>query len=490
MTHPAAAVAILLALAASAPAETNRDIIFAVPAPGRITLAAFDQKGKPVRTIHALDGEEAFRVGLNGYATSWDGLDNHGEKVPPGTYHIRGYLIGDVAVHGEAIHFNDWITGESAPALRRVDDFSILPDGSIALLGTVADGTSVCALHKPDGSFSWTRAAGRAFPEVPPMFASGAERSVVWGSDGCLVVSNKTGGTETQVGTPPVRNATAIAATDSQLLAASENQIHAFALPSLAPAGATPAPAAFSSLATGGNSTVAASPAGIWVKAGKKPFEPATLPATVESLSLGANGTFWFCGAGMDPSATPLVGQATLAGQIERAMVQQPGEPRPKIVRASPVAETFGVLESAPGLQRLRILSRDPQGAWTIDWERTITNSDNFGFSNGTLTPDAGPAPQRDSLQLQLEANPLTNEQTFLKVRAKTDAEGTTLATEDGLPVVRVADRPGIRRVALERGAESDSIRFLQGDGASVEEFRIDGLRHIIPINAGTVQVD
>jgi hypothetical protein len=226
------------------------------------------------------------------------------------------------------------------------------------------------------------------------------------------------------------------------------------------------------------------------VKAGKKPFEPATLPATVESLSLGANGTFWFCGAGMDPSATPLVGQATLAGQIERAMVQQPGEPRPKIVRASPVAETFGVLESAPGLQRLRILSRDPHGAWTIDWERTITNSDNFGFSNGTLTPDAGPAPQRDSLQLQLEANPLTNEQVFLKVRAKTDAEGTTLATEDGLPVVRVADRPGIRRVVLERGAESDSVRFLQGDGASVEEFRIDGLRHILPLNAGTVTID
>jgi hypothetical protein len=485
----AVAAASLLALAASATAEKTNDIIFAVPAPGRITLAVFDKNGKPVRTLHALDGEEAFRVGLNGYATTWDGLDNSGEKAPPGTYHIRGYLIGDVSVHGEAIHFNDWISGESSPALRRIDDFAILADGTVPLMGTAADGTTVCALHRPDGSLAWARAAGRAFPEVPPMFASSAERSVVWGADGCLVISNKTGGTETQVRTPPVRNATAMALADSRLLAAAGGQIHSFALPALAAGLKIPAPAEFKSLAAGANATIGAAPSGLWTQTGNGSFSQITLPATVRSLSLGLGDTFWFSGAGMDPDATPLVGQATLAGQIERAMLQQTGEPRPDIVRASTSSETFGVLESAPGLQRLRILSRDPQGGWTVDWERTIRASDSFGFVNGEPVPDSAQTPQRTTIQLRLEKNPLTEEETFLALRAKTDAEGTALATEDGLPIVRVSDRPGIRRAVLERGKDSDSIRFLQGDGASVEEFRIDGLRHVLSLNAGTIQL-
>ncbi|MFZ4588196.1 MAG: hypothetical protein ACOYNG_04320, partial [Terrimicrobiaceae bacterium] len=152
-------------------------------------------------------------------------------------------------------------------------------------------------------------------------------------------------------------------------------------------------------------------------------------------------------------------------------------------------SETFGVLESAPGLQRLRILSRDPQGGWTVDWERTIRASDSFGFVNGEPVPDSAQTPQRTTIQLRLEKNPLTEEETFLTLRAKTDAEGTALATEDGLPIVRVSDRPGIRRAVLERGKDSDSIRFLQGDGASVEEFRIDGLRHVLSLNAGTIQL-
>jgi hypothetical protein len=170
-------------------------------------------------------------------------------------------------------------------------------------------------------------------------------------------------------------------------------------------------------------------------------------------------------------------------------MLQQTGEPRPDIVRASTSSETFGVLESAPGLQRLRILSRDPQGGWTVDWERTIRASDSFGFVNGEPVPDSAQTPQRTTIQLRLEKNPLTEEETFLTLRAKTDAEGTALATEDGLPIVRVSDRPGIRRAVLERGKDSDSIRFLQGDGASVEEFRIDGLRHVLSLNAGTIQL-
>ena len=109
----------LVALLHPAQAEGD-DIAFAVPSSGRITLGVFDKTGKLVRTLHAMDEEDAFRVGLNGYITKWDGLDDAGQRAPAGHYHVRGYLIEDVTVDGVAYHFNDWMTGDDDPSIRHV----------------------------------------------------------------------------------------------------------------------------------------------------------------------------------------------------------------------------------------------------------------------------------------------------------------------------------------------------------------------------------
>ena len=124
---------LLLTLRPALAAPAEGEFVFAVPSTGRITLGVFDKNGHLVRTLHSLDGEEKFQVGLNGFISRWDGLDDSGKKVPPGTYHIRGYQIGEATVTGEAFHFNDWISESDMPPISWIEDFEVLQDSDLLL---------------------------------------------------------------------------------------------------------------------------------------------------------------------------------------------------------------------------------------------------------------------------------------------------------------------------------------------------------------------
>ncbi len=79
-----AALGVLLsALSLQAAPLRIQQIAFAVPCQGLISLGVFNKAGKLVRTLHALDGEEAFRIGLNGYSTQWDGEMMPGKESLP-----------------------------------------------------------------------------------------------------------------------------------------------------------------------------------------------------------------------------------------------------------------------------------------------------------------------------------------------------------------------------------------------------------------------
>jgi hypothetical protein len=54
---------------------------------------------------------------------------------------------------------------------------------------------------------------------------------------------------------------------------------------------------------------------------------------------------------------------------------------------------------------------------------------------------------------------------------------------------VDISPRADVARVAISRGGKPDQIRFLQGDRSVVEEFSVGGLNHIIPIDAGDVDL-
>lgn len=414
----------LLTLGQAFGAPAQNEFIFAVPATGRITLGVFDKNGHLVRTLHELDDEEKFQVGLNGFISHWDGLDDSGKKVSPGTYHIRGYQIGEVAVSGEAFHFNDWISESGMPPISRIEDFEVLDGGDILLTAkTPTDSVFIRA----------TIQAGTLAVEKSPS-------------------ADKTG---------PSR----------QKLAELSGQ---------------PAEA-FHSIDAFGDTILGASADGVWISQNGTTPRKIDLPARVESVSLVNGESFWFVGNSSDSTQPPVVGEADFNGEILRALPYEPGDPAPKKIRAT--QSGFVVLEELPGTQRLRSLTRDESGEWVVDWEKTIRQSERFGFANGEVTADAGTAPQLDSLRFRLEENPLTGERETITIRAAIDANGTRLVTEDGLPLLLVSDQPGVQRTVIHRGKSPDSIRLLQSNGAAVEEFLIEGLRHILPLNAGQIEI-
>lgn len=426
MRRSAAAFLLLLLAAATAPATLRPDeFVFAVPSNGLITLGVFDNHGRLVRTLHALDGEEKFQIGLNGYISRWDGLDDSGKKVAPGSYHIRGCQIGDATVSGEAFHFNDWINAADSPRISRIKDFQPLDNGDILL-----------SAQTPSGPAS-------------------ARASIREG-----IVANEP--------TPPGNEEPA-----RQKLAELSGR----------------PPGDFFSVDAAGDTVLGAAADGVWISRNGSALRKIDLPVRVGSVSLGSGEAFWFAGAGANTDQAALVGEADFSGEILRALPYEADGPLPKKIRAAKSGAGFVVLDEAPGLQRLRSVTRDEAGEWVVDWEKTLRESGRFGFVNGEVTADAGEAPQLDSLRFRLEENPLTGERQTITIRAVADSRGTLLVNEDGLPLLRISDTPGIRRAVIQRGKSPDSLRLLQGDGAAVEEYLIEGLRHILPLNAGAVEI-
>jgi len=243
-------------------------------------------------------------------------------------------------------------------------------------------------------------------------------------------------------------------------------------------------PAAFTALDADTKTLIGATSDAVWLR--RETWEKWSGPSGARSLSLGTPGTFWFVGANEE---SPFVAQATFEGEILRLMKPDPGDPAPEQIRSSRTGDAFLVLEASPGLQRLRAMTRSAAGKWEIDWERTIRESTRFGFADGQPAPDVGDAEPLHELRIHMEENPLNGRKDFLLVHADSDKSGSGLFSPDGLPLVRVSDRPGIQRVDIHRGSTPDSILFLQGNGAFVERFSIQGLSDILPIDAGDIDL-
>lgn len=459
------------------------DIIFAIPEQGLITLGVFDKSGHLVRTLHALEGEEAFRVAVNGYRTTWDGLDDEGKQVPAGSYHIRGYLVGDVTTSGREFHFNDWITSEEDPSLGHLGDFSLLPGGDVILLGSTPAGEWFCARYSPGRGFVWVG----DFCASRPLFAVGGNNVILRGAGDWRLFGLETG-RPAQVfpaspGTPPQ----ALAASGNDVWEACGASLLRPGLAGLPPGEDRPAPAVFTVLDASRTQIAGASPDGLWLSKQGSTFEKIPLPVVVKSLSFGTEGTIWFTGTSRDAAAQPVVGQTDATGELLRTLALEDGGLRPVKIHALRGADTFAVVDESPERQRLRVLTR-AEGTWTILWEREIRASAAFGFLGSQAVADVGATPQTTSLRFRLEENPLTGERQEITLHAKADCHGTRLVTEDGLPLVQISNRGDVTRLVLHRGESADSLLLLQGNGAVVEEFGVEGLSHIFPLNAGSLE--
>ncbi len=514
-------------LIATSALQASDELKFAVPADGRITLGVFDGMGKLVRVLHKLAKEEDFRIGDNGLITTWDGKNDRGERVPAGAYYVRGYLIGDeVSVSGENFLFNDWAADPGFPNFKRIGDFSLLENGDVLLLAEAGSGGYLLARFSQEKGFLWSVSlkwsssfgAGKVFsnfrdtdpsghplgasvvviaspappPDFPPLLAANATDAFVITSAGNGIYSLGDG-KETFSSAAGGRAPLALAANNSSIFVGSNAGLTTISLPLESAGGADvksadeavgPLPSAFTSMDADVSTLIGASPEGVWIR--KDSFTPVTLPATVKDVSLGMSDTFWFVGI---ENETPLVGQASFAGEILRLLRPAVGDPKPDKIRASRTVEKFAVLESLDGLQRLRVMSKAESGEWTIEWERTLRESAQFGFVEGKPVADTGGTPQDKNLRVRLKENPLTGKRDFLTLHLKSDGSGSCLVSPDGLPLVDISSRPDIGRMAIHRGENSDSLRVLQGNGSFVEEFSITGLVDILPLDAGGVDI-
>ena len=494
------------------------ELEFAVPDDGRITLGVFDGSGKLVRLLHRLAKEEDFRAGLNGLITSWDGKNDAGQRVSPGHYHVRGYLVGDdVRVSGENFLFNDWAADPEFPGFNQIKDFSLLENGDVILLARGVPTGDLLARFSPEKGFLWfskiepkvaslriPRGLGSTdsalhpsmgsvltfLPPAPhlsfsPLLAANSTLAVVTTEGGTGIYSLDEGQEKNWqpngAGAAPL----ALTANDSKMFISFSGGLVESALPDLSQVSVEMSqPPYADTLDADATTLIGASPDGVWIR--QESFQPVKLPTPVKSVALGTTGTFWFVGV---ENGAPFVGQASFAGEILRTLRPAGEDPKPEKIRALRTAEKFAVIESLPGLQRLRVMARAESGGWTIEWERTLTESANFGFVDGKPTADTGGAAQDKDTRVRLKENPLTGKHDFLTLRAEFDGSGSRLVSPDGLPLVEVSSRNDIRRIAIHRGASPGTLRLLQGNGSFVEEFSISGLDDILPLDAGSIDV-
>ena len=505
----------LVVLLALSPLRAGEEIEFAVPDDGRITLGVFDGSGKLVRVLHRLAKEEEFRAGDNGLITTWDGNNDAGERVAAGHYSVRGYLVGDaVRVSGEAFLFNDWAADPGFPGFNKILDFSLLENGDVILLAGGVPSGDLLARFSPDKGFLWSCKIAPTFGSVrfppgtrqtdfaghpvggsvialfpsaqplsfPPQLATNASLAFVIAGGGTGLYALDDGKQRDWIpqgsGVPPL----ALAANDSRMFVSSRGGLVEGTLPVLSHEDVTHPPSAFTSMDADASALIGASTDGVWIR--KESFKPVTLSASAKSVALGTLGTFWFVGV---QGGAEFVGQATFAGEILRTLRPLAGDPKPEKIRASRTAEKFTVLESLPGLQRMRVMAREAGGGWTIECERTLCESANFGFVGGKPAADVGGAAQDKDIRVRLKENPLTGKHGFLTLHPESDTTGTRLISPDGLPLVEVSAGNDIRRVAIQRG--DNSLRLLQGNGLFVEEFSIAGLDDILPLDAGGIDL-
>lgn len=88
---------LLVAVSGSFLRASTQDFTAAIPAlEGPVTMGIFSEEGRLVRLLYRDAPVGKIPSGLNGLIMGWDGKDDHGQDVQPGTYRARGLVHGTI----------------------------------------------------------------------------------------------------------------------------------------------------------------------------------------------------------------------------------------------------------------------------------------------------------------------------------------------------------------------------------------------------------
>ncbi len=84
----------------TSPEQTRSVRISFVPPPleGTISLGIYDENDQLVRVLHQEAGLDEFTAGADALVTNWDGKDDFGYDLYPGTYHAHGFLVAAMKI--------------------------------------------------------------------------------------------------------------------------------------------------------------------------------------------------------------------------------------------------------------------------------------------------------------------------------------------------------------------------------------------------------
>lgn len=395
---------------------------------GRFVLGVFDADGALVRWLVTDRDAAAFDKGLNGFITYWDGLDDAGQRCAAGRYSARGFVVGsDVVIRGEAFHFNDWIDEASDAAVTRVTDIELADQSNLIVLFEGKKGAVLERVPVAEGGAGWT-------VSVPGATAL-----------------NGLVGSAVRVRTEAGERVYAL---EDGVAVASDVQVD-------------------------------------------EGVAPVVEGGSVLDWSAGFGDTRW---AIVENGETAAVVQIAGDGEILRTLPPDESGFRPREISASAVAEAVALIEARGDEQRVRVLALEPDreaevvdgrpvSDWRILLERMITPNENFGVVDGEVTSDGGAESRSLSAEVALEPNELARDGQVIKLAGAFDAQGSYLATESGLPLVRVSDRSGLTGVAVVPAKDSGGVRLFQGNGSVVEEFLILNLEKIAAFDCGDFQL-
>ncbi len=151
------------------PGKAIRITFLPPPLEGAISLGIYDGNGKLVRVLHREAETDDFEIGNDALSTTWDGRDDAGGNLPPGTYHARGFVVGEVVVEGVGFFFNDWVTEDQSVHIAKIT--GLAADNGVPVLAVqIPPNESATVVCDASGNVVTT---GEARPLASPCQVSG-----------------------------------------------------------------------------------------------------------------------------------------------------------------------------------------------------------------------------------------------------------------------------------------------------------------------------
>jgi hypothetical protein len=458
-------------------AGTHQLMFIPPPEEGVISLGVYDAGGKLVRVLKRAAEIDSFKSGLNGLFIDWDGKDSKGDPAPGGKYSVRGVLVGDVNVSGQAYHLNDWVDPSLTMPAKRILSAAFLNGKSICAFAEGGTGKQLL-VDAINGKYRTTD-----LPADTNGVKFDGSHILAICNDRLVQVDPVIGSSVGEKPYPDLRDADQW---HGQWIVLASNQLHSST--DAADQSITPPKEDLAFCAQLDSSAVVASRNGnIW-RFQDRQFSPIETGKSGQLLdmSAGKGDTIWLL---LDVDSRRLLRQVDLSGQRIQELDLPPDlQTARKLCGSRDDEDLLLTIDLNPGERVIGLHfqnSKAQQSVWQKWLDRSMTPFRYFDVKNGQVVPVQEKI-ESPTVSIQLAENPLENgapESLSLGVIA--DETGAWISTSDGLPLLQVTKTKNIVQTKWTANGV-DGLQVFISNGSVVEEYRITGLENLYRFDAGS----